>query len=114
MDETLIYVIGIIATLIICSPLIILWAFKSHKARKMRNAYKKLKIGMSERELLDLLGSPDSVGKLDVATKIYNWRNDEWIMRGAFDNDGTRAIKVYVRLGAVVGFDGININKRTW
>lgn len=113
MEVTIIFV-SIILTLIICSPLIIIWAIKSSKARNMKRSYQQLRIGMSVTELINLLGSPDSVGMSDEHTKIMQWRNDEGIMRGIFDKDTTRTIKAFVRDNIVISYDSDNINKRTW
>ena len=115
MDEVEAKFIGAIIGIILVSIILIcVYSAKSSKASNMKQSYHELRIGMTKDEVLDMLGSPNTVGMKDSNTEVLQWRNDEGILRSAFDKDTARVIRVEIQAGKVTAFDGINIDKRTW
>ena len=78
------------------------------KASHFKNAYSKLRLGMSKEEVLNMLGDPNSL-KVRSGIEIYTWWNREFkgLLRG-----GTieRRIIVEFDKDIVCGYDGENID----
>ena len=77
-------------------------------ARRMKSAYRKLKLGMAKDDVLKILGNPDSQ-RISNGVEIFGWFDSEWVgifLGGRIE----RRIVVEFESDLVVGFDGENIN----
>ena len=84
----------------------------SGRAQKMKKGYAELHIGMTEQEVIDILGHPDGV-RQDGNKKMFTWRNTEW--KGtARGYSMQRSIIVDFVDGKVTGWDGDNMGRTAW
>ena len=88
-------------------------AVKSKKAKRMKHGYRKIAIGMSMEQVIDILGEPSVRGMKDANTVLLKWKNNEWVLRSAFNTNAHRTIEVEFVDGKVAGFTADNINDRT-
>lgn len=82
------------------------------KASAFRDGYRKLKIGMEKKDVIDMFGMPDSQ-KVRGNTETFGWWSREFkgLLRG-----GSIERKIFVEFtdGKVSGFDGENIDASIW
>ena len=104
--EKLIVVVVIILIVVIIIVISVAADVKG-KARSIDEAYSKLHVGMSESELFNVLGTPDKTGVSEDGAKIYGWSVDTKKISGIFATNTFHSIKVTVKVGKVVGWEGI-------
>lgn len=114
MNDIFFFVGIVILSIIIIAVPLILWAEKSKKAKHMRRAYTEIYIGMPIKELIEIIGSPDSVGRRADGIDILTWNNDEKMFQPLWKRETTRAIVVEVKDQIIISYNGQNINNRTW
>lgn len=113
MDSATILVIVI--TVVFVIGYIVFIFSKASQSQNMKDSYNRnLRIGMSRSEVIALFGEPTTVGRSADGTEVLHWTLNESSIRSAFDKDPTRSVKVVIKDGKVVSYDGHNINKSVW
>ena len=112
-SETAIIVICVLIIVAVCGGVIAYTAVKSKKAKRMKYGYRQISIGMSMEQVIEILGEPDVRGMKDANTVQLKWKNNEWVLRSAFNTNAHRTIIVDFVDGKVSGFTADNINDRT-
>lgn len=83
-----------------------------NKGERMKRGYEKLRVGMTRAEVIEIFGAPDSEGVRN-GVEMLGWETQEWkgVLRGG---RVTRSLEIELKDGAVVGYNGHNINMSSW
>jgi muconolactone delta-isomerase len=115
MDTTTtIIIIAVAVCLVILIPFILIMIAKGTQVQTLKDSYRKLKVGMTEAEVANLLGreSSQDVNPDGSITKI--WQVNDQATRSVFDSKSSRSIHVTFKDGKATGYKGENINDRVW
>lgn len=105
-----------ITAVVVLLAIILIPASKAHKRRKtsarMINGYSRLKVGMSEDEVISLLGTPTGTRALN-GIETLTWKHSEfkgWARGGTI----VRSITADFENKVLTGFDSDNMDRPKW